>query len=74
MHTIANSISNYQSADCHISLSVQPIAYGHYGVYASAVLIASHLDQASADAHCQRIRNEQAPCKSTYASNTIREN
>jgi hypothetical protein len=41
-------------------LRVQPIIHGGFGVYANAVLVAIHIDQASADAHCQRLRNQQA--------------
>jgi hypothetical protein len=43
-----------------ISLRVQPIIHGGFGVYANSVLIAIHSDQATANAHCQRLRNQQA--------------
>ena len=43
-----------------ISLHVQPIAGARHGVFANAVLIAIHPDQATADAHCQRLRSQQA--------------
>jgi hypothetical protein len=33
---------------------------GGYGVYANAVLISIHTYQANADAHCQRLRDQQA--------------
>jgi hypothetical protein len=42
-----------------ISLRVLPIIHGGFGVYANRVLIAIHNDKASADAHCQRLRNQQ---------------
>lgn len=42
-----------------ISLRVVPIVYGGFGVYANSVLIAIHSDQADADAHCRRLRNQQ---------------
>jgi hypothetical protein len=44
----------------HIYFCVQPNIGGGYGVYANAVLIAIHPDQTTADAHCQRLRNQQA--------------
>ena len=44
-----------------ISLRVLPITHGGFGVYANQVLIAIHNDQATADAHCQRLRNQQVP-------------
>jgi hypothetical protein len=49
------------SRDKHadVCLRVQPI-HGGFGVYADTVLIAIHSDQVSADAHCQRLRNQQA--------------
>lgn len=43
-----------------IYLRVKPIAHGGFGVYANTVLIAIHTDQASADTHCQRLRDQQA--------------
>lgn len=43
-----------------IYLSVLPSTHGGFGVFANAVLIAVHTDQATADAHCQRLRNQQA--------------
>ena len=42
-----------------ISLRVLPIIHGGFGVYANTVLIAIYNDQADADAHCQRLRNQQ---------------
>ena len=44
----------------NILLNVQPIAYSRFGVFANAVLIAIHSDHVTADAHCQRLRNQQA--------------
>jgi hypothetical protein len=37
-----------------------PIIHGGFGVYANAVLLAIHADRATADAHCARLRNQQA--------------
>jgi hypothetical protein len=49
-----------------ILLSVGPVIYGRYGVFADASLIAVHENRASADAHCQRLIHIQAdvPCLS----------
>jgi hypothetical protein len=46
-----------------ISLHVKPIVHGGFGVYANTVLISIHADKATADAHCQRLRNQQAADK-----------
>jgi hypothetical protein len=43
-----------------ICLRVRPISPGDFGVYAYAVLIAIHPDRATADAHCQRLLEQQA--------------
>jgi hypothetical protein len=43
-----------------ISLRVLPIIHGDFGVYADSVLIAIHADEVTADAHRQRLRNQQA--------------
>jgi hypothetical protein len=43
-----------------IFLRVLPIIHGCFGVYANAVLIAIHDDQGEVDAHCQRLRDQQA--------------
>jgi hypothetical protein len=43
-----------------IYLRVKPISHGGFGVYANAVLIAVHTVRATADAHCLRLRNQQA--------------
>ncbi len=58
--SIAQSMSIYKQADREITLCVQPVDDCNYGVYANAVLIAIHLDRVSADAHCQRLRNQKA--------------
>jgi hypothetical protein len=58
--SIAKAMSMYQTVDGRISLCVHPIAFGCYGVYANAVLIAIHADQATADGHCQRLCRQQA--------------
>jgi hypothetical protein len=56
----AESMSVYRPFDGRITLCVQPLGDGAYGVYANAVLIAVHDDQGKADAHCQRLLNQQA--------------
>jgi hypothetical protein len=56
----AESMSVYRPFDGRITLCVQPLGDGAYGVYANAVLIAVHDDQGKADAHCQRLRVQQA--------------
>ena len=43
-----------------IAFQVQLISKGRYGVFIDTVLISIHPDQASANAHCQRLRNQQA--------------
>jgi hypothetical protein len=43
-----------------ICLRVLPIIHGGFGVYGDTVLIAIHPDRARADAHCQRLLNQQA--------------
>jgi hypothetical protein len=47
-------------AEDEFFLHVLPTIDGGYGVYANAVLIAIHTDQAAAVAHCQRLRDQQA--------------
>jgi len=46
--------------DNGILLTVQPIVHDRFGVFANAVLIAIHINQAAADAHCLRLRTQQA--------------
>jgi hypothetical protein len=53
-------MSVYRPLDGRITLCVQPLGGGGFGVYANAVLIAVHDDQGKADAHCQRLLNQQA--------------
>ena len=43
-----------------VSLHVQPISDGGYGVCANKVVIAIHHYKADADAHCQRLKDQQA--------------
>jgi hypothetical protein len=43
-----------------IQLHVLPAIRGGFGVFANAVLIAVHIDQEAANAHCQRLRHQQA--------------
>jgi hypothetical protein len=59
VHSITNDFPVIKSSD-DICLLVQPITFGGFGVYADTVLIAIHTDEASADAHCLRLRNQQA--------------
>jgi hypothetical protein len=59
MQQIRILFSRDKPAD-EISLRVLPIIHGGFGVYADSVLIAIHADKATADAHCQRLRNQQA--------------
>jgi hypothetical protein len=58
MQTIRKLLGFGEPAD-DISLRVLPIIHGGFGVYANTVLIAIHNDQASADEHCKRLRNQQ---------------
>jgi hypothetical protein len=60
MQSIKKLLGLDDPADDDISLRVVPIVHGGFGVYANAVLIAIHDDQGDADAHCQRLRNQQA--------------
>jgi hypothetical protein len=60
MHRIKKLLGFGEPEDDDISLRVQPIIHGGFGVFANAVLIAIHTDKADADAHCQRLRNQQA--------------
>jgi hypothetical protein len=39
---------------------VQPMIQGAYGVFANTVLIAIYSDRAIAEAHCQRLRDQQS--------------
>jgi hypothetical protein len=43
-----------------IQLSVEPVVYGCYGVYADRVLVTIYADRFAADAHCQRVLKQQA--------------
>jgi hypothetical protein len=54
---IVKLFSRAKPAD--VCLRVQPIP-GGFGVYGDTVLIAIHSDQASADAHYQRLLTQQA--------------
>jgi hypothetical protein len=45
--------------DNEISVRVQPMSYGRFGVYANWVLIAICPDHAAAYAYCLRLRNER---------------
>jgi hypothetical protein len=46
--------------DNEISLCVQPLSHGGFGVYANAHLIAIHPDEGAADAHLQWMRIQQS--------------
>jgi hypothetical protein len=60
LQTIEKRFTLENPALNEVLLSVQPVVHGCYGVFADAVLIAIYFDQASADAHCQRLLNQQA--------------
>jgi hypothetical protein len=60
MQLIKKLFARDRSVDSDIFLRVLPISHGGFGVYANTVLIAIHSDQAAANAHCQRLRNQQA--------------
>jgi len=49
-----------------ILLSVGPVVYGRFGVFADASLIAIHENRDSANAHCQRLIQSQG--RGAYAS------
>ena len=57
--SIAQTMSIYKQVDGKITLCIQPIDECNYGVYANAVLIAIHADRAAANAHFQRLSNQQ---------------
>jgi hypothetical protein len=57
--SIAQSMSIYKQVDGKITLCIHRIDECNYGVYANAVLIAVHAERAAANAHCQRLRNQQ---------------
>jgi hypothetical protein len=46
--------------DNEIAFQIQLISQGRYGVFIGTVLIAIHTDRATADEHCQRLRDQQA--------------
>jgi hypothetical protein len=56
----AAAMSAYHHFDGRITLCVQPLRDCAYGVYANAVLIAIHTEQANADGHCKRLRNQKS--------------
>jgi hypothetical protein len=60
MRLFKNLLGLGDPADDDIFLRVRPILHGGYGVYANSVMLAIHNHQAHADAHCQRLRNQQA--------------
>jgi hypothetical protein len=60
MKLIRRLFARDKPAESDIFLRVLPIIHGGFGVYANTVLIAIHSDQATANAHCQRLRNQQA--------------
>jgi hypothetical protein len=43
-----------------VTFYVQLMAHDYFGVFADGVLISIHFDKAAADAHCQRLRDQQA--------------
>jgi hypothetical protein len=41
-------------------LRVVPLVHGGFGVFANAVLIGTHRELSDAEAHCQRLRDQQS--------------
>jgi hypothetical protein len=60
----AEAMSVYHPFDGRITLCVQPLCDGAYGLYANAVIIAIHKEQANADGHCKRLRNQPSQGRS----------
>ena len=60
MNLIRKLFDRDSAAQQRIFFSVRPIQHVGYGVYAHAILIGIHADHATATAHCQRLRNQQA--------------
>jgi hypothetical protein len=60
IQSLAELLGNHHQSDGIVGFCVQPLVFGRYGVFANAVLIEIHQDQATADAHCQRLRDHQA--------------
>ncbi len=58
MPTIKKLLDLFRSKE-EISIYVLPVIRDSFGVYANKMLLAIYTDQATADAHCQRLRNPQ---------------
>jgi hypothetical protein len=54
-----NILRDRKDTERVIDFRVVPIIRGGFGVYADAVLIVFHEDQAEAEAHCLRLRLQQ---------------
>ncbi len=55
-----NVLRDRKDTDQKIDLRVLPVIRGGFGVYADAVLIVIYNQQGDADAHCLRLRLQQA--------------
>jgi len=47
-------------AEEDVAMHVLPVTHGGFGVYANKLLLAIHTDLVAAEAHCLRLRNQQA--------------
>ena len=59
MPTLKKLFDLFRSQE-EVSIYVLPVFQGGFGVYANKLLLAIHADQSSAEAHCMRLRNQQA--------------
>jgi hypothetical protein len=59
IQSIAKLLGIDDPLDNDILLIVQPVVYGRFGVFANSVLISIHETQGDADAHLQRLRDQQ---------------
>ena len=55
-----NVLRDRKDTDQKIDLRVMPVIRGGFGVYADAVLIVIYNQQEEAEAHCLRLRLQQA--------------
>lgn len=58
MPTLKKLLDMFRSEE-EISMYVLPVIHGGFGVYANKNLLAIYTDQALAEAHCLRLRNQQ---------------
>lgn len=56
--TIRKLLSLNDPLENEISVLVQPMSYGHFGVYANRVLIAIYPNHTAANAYCLRLRKQ----------------